>query len=190
MKKLISITFITVITAVAALLGSGAPLRAAEGTQENGKVERGQLSRKDYKFARDAAQGGALEVRLGELAKQKGSIQVVQEFGGQMHKDHAKANDELKQIIAKKGAVIPDELNRREESQFEHLQKLSGKEFDRAYAEQMVKDHRKDVKEFQAAAKNAEDPEIKAFAEKTLPILEHHTQMAEQMESSVKQLEP
>ena len=54
----------------------------------------------------------------------------------------------------------------------------------------MVKDHHKDVKEFKDEAKNGEDTDIKSFAEKTLPTLEHHTQLAEQMESSVKQQQP
>ena len=72
----------------------------------------------------------------------------------------------------------------------ERLQKLSGKDFDKTYADHMVKEHQKDIKEFQDAAKNVEDPDVKKFAQDTLPTLEHHEQMAQQMESSVKQLTP
>jgi putative membrane protein len=50
----------------------------------------------------------------------------------------------------------------------------------------MVKDHKKDVKEFQTASKDLKDPELKAWAQKTLPILQEHLQMAEQMEGAVK----
>ena len=128
-------------------------------------------------------------MKLGELAKQKGSPKI-QEFGDKMVKDHGKVNDELKHLISQKGATLPEDLNRREEREWEHLQKLSGKDFDKAYAGHMVKEHKKDIKEFETAAKDCQDPDLKAFAQKTLPILQQHEQMAEQMESSVKQQEP
>ena len=188
MRKLMSTTTIAVVTA--ALLSSGALLRAAEGDYETKAEQRGQLSRKDYKFARNAAQGGLLEIKLGELAKQKGSVQTVQQFGERMVADHTKANDELKQIASQKGATLPTQLTRREESEWEHMQKLSGKDFDKAYADHMVKEHNKDIKEFQDAAKNCQDNDLKNFAQKTLPTLQQHEQLAQQMESSVKQQEP
>ena len=191
MRKLANMTSIAAITAVAALMSSGPLLRAAEDDTGKAKTEQhGQLVRKDFKFVRDAAQGGLLEVKLGELAKQKGASQTVQQFGDKMVAEHSKANQELKQLAMQKGITLSDQLTRREESELEHLQKLSGKDFDKAYATRMVKDHKKDIKEFQTAAKDCQDPDLKAFAEKTLPTLEHHAQMAEQMESSIKQQEP
>ena len=191
MRKLMSLTTVAAITTVAALMGSGTPLRAAEGERDNDKTEQhGQLSRKDYKFVRDAAQGGLLEVKLGELAKEKGTIQSVKEFGDRMVKDHGKANEELKQLATQKGATLPDQLSRREEREWEHMQKLTGKDFDKAYADHMIKDHKKDIKEFQDAARDCQDAEVKAFAQKTLPTLQQHEQLAQQMESSVKQQEP
>jgi|SRR5438552_9765162 len=191
MRKLTSMKNIAIIASVAALMGSGALLQAADNADGTAKTEnRGQLSRKDYKFAREAAQGNLLEVKLGELAKQKATSPTVQQFGDQMIKDHTKANEELKKIAAGKGATLPDQLTRREENELERLQKLSGKDFDKTYADHMVKEHQKDIKEFQDAAKNVEDPDVKKFAQDTLPTLEHHEQMAQQMESSVKQLTP
>jgi len=190
MTKLMNITTIAVTTAVAALMSSGPLVRAAEDDTGKAKTEQtGQLARKDYKFVRDAAQGGLLEVKLGELAKQKGTSPTVQKFGDQMVADHSKANDELKQIASQKGVTLPSELTRREQSEVEHLQKLNGKDFDKAYATRMVKDHQKDIKEFERAAKDCQDSDVKAFAQKTLPTLEHHAQMAQQMESSIKQQE-
>src|SRR5437773_4165115 len=96
MRKLANMTSIAAITAVAALMSSGPLLRAAEDDTGKAKTEQhGQLVRKDFKFVRDAAQGGLLEVKLGELAKQKGTSPTVQKFGDQMVADHSKANDEL-----------------------------------------------------------------------------------------------
>src|SRR2546429_6982149 len=105
MKKSIQKNIITAITTVALMAGATC-LTAAEGDTTDNHAQRGQLSRKDYKFARDAYHANDLELRLGELAKQKGSIEAVKQFGDQMVKDHTKANEELKQIVEKKGATI------------------------------------------------------------------------------------
>ena len=165
---------------LALMLSSGVLLAADTDGQ------RGQLTDKDYKFVSDATRGGMEEVQLGELAKQKAGSPAVREFGERMVTDHQKANDELKQIVQKKGALIPTSLSRRENSTLEHLQKLSGAEFDKAYVSDMVRDHKKDVKEFEKASQSLSDPELKAFAEKTLPTLQEHLRMVENLEGQVK----
>ena len=164
---------------LALMLSSGALLAAEEG-------QRGQLSSKDYKFASDATIGGMQEVQLGELARQKAGNQSVREFGERMVTDHQKANDELKQIVQKKGALLPTSVSHHETSTLEHLQKLSGAEFDKAYVSDMVRDHKKDVKEFEKASQSLSDPDLKAFAEKTLPTLQEHLRMVQGLEEQVK----
>ena len=178
------------MAAAATLMSSGTLLRAADADEGTTKEQHGQFSKKDYKFAHDAAEANLLEVKLGEMAKQKATNPSVQQFADQMIQDHTKANTELKQLAMQKGATLPDKLSHHQESEFEKMQKLSGKDFDKSYAEHAVKDHKKDVKGFQDAMKDVQDPDLKAYAQKTLPVLEHHFQMAEQMESSLKQAEP
>ncbi len=165
---------------LALLLNSGVLLAAdTEG-------QRGQLTSKDFNFVSDASRGGMEEVQLGQLAKQKAGSPAVREFGERMTTDHQKANDDLKQIAQKKGALIPNSLTHRENWTLEHLQKLSGAEFDKAYVSDMVRDHKKDVKEFEKASQNLSDPDLKAFAEKTLPTLQEHLRMAENLEGQIK----
>jgi putative membrane protein len=165
---------------LALLLSSSAVLAAdTEG-------QRGQLNSKDFKFVTDASRGGMEEVQLGQLAKQKAGSPAVKEFGERMITDHQKANDDLKQIAQKKGALIPNELSRHETSALDKLQNLSGAEFDKYYVSNMVRDHKKDVREFEKASQNLSDPDLKAFAEKTLPTLQEHLRMAENLESQVK----
>ena len=146
------------------------------------KAERGQLSSKDYKFAVKAAQGGMAEVEIGQLAKQKANNPQVKTFAEKMVTDHTKANEELKQIVSKKGAAFPANLPRKENSTFNSLEKATGNDFDKEYVEHIVKDHKKDVKEFEDAAKNADDPDLRAFAQKTLPTLQEHLRQIEQIE--------
>ena len=81
---------------------------------------------------------------------------------------------------------MPTTTTSSQERESDHLAKLSGPEFDKAYMEHMVKDHKKDVKEFQKAANDAQDPDVKAFAANTLPTLQEHLQMAKDTEAAVK----
>ena len=147
---------------------------------------RGQLTSSDFKFVTDATRGGMEEVQLGQLAQQKANNTAIRDFGQRMVTDHQKANDDLKQIVQKKGALIPTSLSHSETSTLEHLQKLSVADFDKAYISYMFRDHKKDVKEFEKATKNLSDPELKAFAEKTLPTLQEHLTQAQNLEAQFK----
>ena len=112
--------------------------------------------------------------------------QTVRNFGERMVTDHTKVNDELKKLAEKKKATLPTRLSKADSADMSYLEKLSSKDFDRAYAEDMVKDHEKDLKAFQTAAKDVSDPDLKAFVKKTIPTLEAHLRMAKDMQSAVK----
>jgi len=144
------------------------------------------LSSSDRKFMEKAAEGGMAEVQLGSLAKQRGSSDEVKKFGAQMTQDHAKAGDELRAIATSKGVALPSSLDRDAQAEMNKLSRLKGDEFDREYMQHMVKDHQKDVKEFQKAAKEARDPEVKGFAAKTLTVIEGHLQLAQRADEAVK----
>lgn len=60
----------------------------------------------------------------------------------------------------------------------ERMNKLSGAEFDREYLKMDLKDHKKAIELFEKQARSGRDAELKAFAEKTLPTLREHHQMA------------
>ena len=151
-----------------------------------GADQRGQLSEKDFKFVRDSLRGGTTEVQLGEMAVQKAENPGVKDFGQRMINDHNKANADLRQIAESKGAILPTDLSHRENFEVGRFQKLTGKDFDKEYVEHMVKDHKKDVKEFQDASKELTDPDLRAFAEKTLPTLQAHLQSVQDLETSMK----
>jgi len=140
----------------------------------------------DHTFVTHAAMGGLAEVKLGTLATQKASSADVKAFGQQMVDDHSKANTELKQLASSKGMTLPSDVDAKDQSKYDRLSKLSGAEFDRAYMNEMVSDHRKDVSEFRTESQSGSDPDLKAWAAKTLPTLEHHLQMAESTDAKVK----
>jgi putative membrane protein len=137
------------------------------------------------KFATNAAQGGMAEVELGRLATQRAGDPSVREFGARMVADHSRANSELKSIASQKGIKLPADLSSEQKSEMDKLAKMSGAEFDKEYMSTMLKDHQTDVKDFQTQSESGNDPEIKAFAGKTLPTLQQHLQMAQQAAQKV-----
>jgi len=131
----------------------------------------------DSDFIMKAAMGGMMEVELGKLAQASGSDPAVREIGGMMVKDHAQANDELKAIVTRKDVKLPVTLSPDAQAKRDQLAKLKGKEFDRMYIDEMVRAHQKDIAEFEKEAGSGQDPDVKAFAAKTLPKLKMHAEM-------------
>lgn len=144
------------------------------------------LSKGDQDFLAKAGEGGVAEVTLGQLAASKAASDDVKAFGNQMVTDHGKANDELKALAAQKSFGLPTGPGKEGEEASNKLSSKSGKDFDKAYMDDMVKDHEKDIKEFEKASKDAKDPDIKAWAAKTLPTLKHHLEMAKAAQKKVK----
>lgn len=140
----------------------------------------------DKSFAEHAAIGGIAEVEMGKLAQQKAASDQVKQFGQKMVDDHSKANDELKQVASAKGLTLPTDLDAKHKSKLDKLEKLSGAQFDKAYMDDMVADHKKDVSDFEKEAKSGKDSDIKGFASKTLPTLQEHLKMAETTHAAVK----
>ncbi len=138
----------------------------------------------DKKFVKDAALGGMTEVELGKIAAQKGASDGVKQFGQKMVDDHTKANDQLKELASKDKLEIPDSLDAKHQSRVDKLSKLSGPQFDKAYIKDQLKDHEKDVSEFQNEAQNGADPNVKQFAATTLPTLQEHLKMVKELKNN------
>lgn len=136
------------------------------------------FSQRDQKFAREAAMGNLMEVKLGELATKNGYSETIRQLGQNMVKDHTDANGALLEITQKKGIIVPMQLDEKEQELYDKLAKKNAEEFDKAYAKVMVKDHKKDICKFKKEAKKGRDAELKGFASATVPVLEHHLQMA------------
>jgi putative membrane protein len=133
----------------------------------------------DVDFVIDAAKGGMAEVELGKLAQDKASSEDVKNFAKRMVDDHSKANDELQTLAKNKSITLPTDLDRKDKALKDRLAKLSGPSFDHSYMNAMIADHRKDVAEFKHEASAGKDPDVKAWAAKTLPTLEEHLKMAQ-----------
>ncbi len=132
------------------------------------------LSTADQTFILSAAQGGMTEVKLGELAAQKGTREDVKSFGKMMVKDHTAINDDLTALAAQKAVMIPAALDAEHQATVDKLTALSDADFDGAYIADMIKGHKSTAKAFKAEAAATTDADIKAFLDKSLPIVQAH----------------
>lgn len=140
---------------------------------------------KDADFAVEAASGGMMEVDLGAYAAANASSASVKELGRMMADDHSKANDELKSAAAAKNITLPavpaDDMQRK----MDDLKQKKGADFDKAYVDMMVSDHKDDLDLFKKEAENGKDADLKTWAAGKVPVLEHHLQMAEDLQKQL-----
>ncbi len=179
---------------VLVVLGAGILAPSAEARQHGrghgmgrGRAvgqQRGSVSARDYQFMVTAARDGLAEVRLGRMATQRGQSQDVRSFGRQMVQDHSAANSQLMELARSKGARLPTDPGPHQ-AMINQLPRLSGRSFDRAYMRMMVQDHRKAVALFRRQSSQGDDPDLRAWAAQTLPTLQIHRQMAEDVARQV-----
>ena len=136
------------------------------------------------RFIKEAAEGSATDVALGRLAQEKGSSDAVKQFGKRMVDDHSKVGEELKQLAEMAQIEAPSEAPKKARKAQDKLSKLSGVDFDRAYTKMMVSEHKGDVKAFEREARNGAVPAVKNFAAKTLPTLQEHLKLVEELYAS------
>ncbi|HEY0896183.1 MAG TPA: DUF4142 domain-containing protein [Sphingobacteriaceae bacterium] len=136
-------------------------------------------------FMKKAASAGTMEVELGTLARDKAASPRVKSFGEMMIGDHTTANKALLQLGTQKAVQINVAMKPEHLQMVNDMKKLSGSAFDRKYIDMMVKDHAKDIQEFESAASNR-DPDVNQFASKTLPVLRKHLDSAKAIQASLK----
>lgn len=179
----IAISFAFAGAGLAALTASAAP--RSESAKSTAKTKTSATMMSDTDFAKAAAQGGIAEVKLGELAEDKGTSKAVKDLGQRMVDDHTRADDNLKSAASRDNIYIPSQMNAKDQATYTHLSELSGTAFDRAYARDMVRDHEADIAVFRHEANDGKDSTIKSFAAQTLPTLEDHLKEARQTLTSV-----
>jgi putative membrane protein len=143
------------------------------------------VKKADKSFMKDAYQAGLAEIKFAELAGGKTANPDVKAFAAQMATDHAKANDELKALADTKKVELPTDPSLIAQGKLKLADAKSGADFDKAYAADMVSDHEKVVAEFEKESSKAVDPDVKAFATKTLPVLQGHLSMAQDLQNKV-----
>ena len=141
--------------------------------------------RNDLPFLREAAGANLLEVRLGQLAQSKASNSAVKQFGQRMATDHTKLQQELSSMVSMNGVALNAALTSEHYQKINRLQSLSGQPFDTAYMSMMIQDHQTDVTHFDTQSRNADSPQVRELAARSLPVLQRHLTLAQQVGGQV-----
>jgi len=139
----------------------------------------------DQHFVTKASQTDLAEINLGRLAAQNASNPSVRQFGQRMFQDHSSATAQLNQIANRKRLQPASRMDEEHQKLMDKLFGMRGPEFDHEYMKHMVEGHKKAVELYQHESQNGKDDELKQFAAKTLPVVQQHAQMAQQISQSL-----
>lgn len=166
---------LTLIAAATVALAASAGAQAADTAK---------LSHQDKSFLKDAAEGGKAEISGSEVALKQSANADVKSFAQMMVDDHGKADAELKALAQQKGVKVPDSPSMTKKAEIKLLSERKGSSFDQHYAESIgVKAHQDTIKLFQKEVDKGTDADVKAWASKTLPTLQHHLEAAQALKS-------
>lgn len=134
----------------------------------------------DRKFLKDALQGDNSEMRLGDLAAQRAASPAVRDYGRTLHDDHARGREDVLRVAQRMGVADTQAMAPEARQEARKLDRLHGRAFDREFVRYMVHDHRKDIADFRKAARRGGP--VGELAQHTLPDLQRHLQMAQQLD--------
>ncbi|MGE4239744.1 DUF4142 domain-containing protein [Ramlibacter sp.] len=156
--------------------GGAAPAaQAGAGTRNAPTKQDDKLARGDRKFIETAGENGMFEVQIAQLAASKATDAQVKSFASMLVDHHTAANNELVKIANARAVELPAAPPRGLRKDIEKLGKKTGAEFDKDFVREVgIKDHEKNIKLFEKASKDVKDAELKAFVDKTLPVLRQH----------------
>ena len=144
------------------------------------------VNKTDADFLVKAMEGSLMEVELGHLAKQKSQNKRVQHFGDMMVEDHGAAGEKIKSLGSSLNVTLPHMTGDEKSKDIRDLNEKKSTNFDKAYIDDMVDDHKKDIKEFESASNNVENADIRAFIMATLPVLRRHLDSCTAIQISIK----
>lgn len=139
-----------------------------------------QFNTTDRELVTQMALGGLYELEVSRLAASRASSGIVRSYAQMLLDHHAAANAELAQIMQAKVYAPPATLPADKRAKLDQFQALSGLAFDRHYIHMVgIEDHIADVALFERGARDAADPDLKAWVARTLPRLRGHLQQAQ-----------
>jgi putative membrane protein len=165
---------ILLATACALFAGHALAQSTSEKTGVNSVLG---IAPKSTDFVAEAAQSDMFEIQSSKLAasKMKGDVLA---FANQMVTDHTKTTIQLKGLALSAKLTLPMAMSSSQQSMLDELMKLNGDDFAKTYARDQLSVHQTAVSLFERYSKGGSNPQIKRWAEETLPALRHHLEMA------------
>jgi putative membrane protein len=172
------------IVATAILLAMVLPVAAQSVGERTGVNSVLGVSPTTPDFVKEAAIGGMFEVESSKIAAQKATDPATKQFANQMVTDHSKANEELKAKATAAKIDVPATLDKSHQDALDKMNSQNAADFTKNYKSTMLSDHKSTVSLFERYAKGGDNADLKAWAGQTLPTLQHHLQMAENLEKN------
>ncbi|HLI86068.1 MAG TPA: DUF4142 domain-containing protein [Bryobacteraceae bacterium] len=138
------------------------------------------LSNADKQFLVTVAQTDMTEAHEGQMAQNQAARADVKDLGKTVAADCAHSYEELTEMAAKNGVAIPKGINAAKIHTVQQLAHLKGARFDALYTRDQIAAQKRAIAVFKREAEHGQDPDLKAWASKMIPILQKHLQMAEQ----------
>jgi len=154
------ITYLTLLTAV-------------------GIASAASLSPTDKQFMISAARTDMTQAHEGQMAQNQGRSDDVKNFAKTLVQDHTNSYTQLSELAAKEGVSIPKGINASRNPSIRLLAHLTGQRFDQAFTKDEIASERQTIAVFKREAAHGKDVEVKAYANKMIPVLEKHVQLAE-----------
>jgi putative membrane protein len=171
--------------AIGALMLSGSAFAQSAGEKTGVNSVLG-IAPKTTDFIKEAATSDMLEIEAAKIAQQKGDAEE-KKFAGQMIADHTKTSSDLKDMATGDlKAAIPAALDDASQKKLDKLRDTKPEDFAAEYDPMQVSAHKDAVSLFERYAKGGDDPKLKDWAGKTLPTLQHHLEMAQDMNKNRK----
>lgn len=163
------------------LVSSTVMVSCDDDDESNMDADRQQVT----EFMTQAAASDMFEIETGNMAVSKGALASTQTFGAELVSDHTNSSNELKALAAKMNVTLPTTLPADKQALRTELAALNAMPFDRRFASVQVDAHRQAVALYEDAEGDIENAEVRAFIQKTLPVLREHLQHAIQHKTMV-----
>ncbi len=132
------------------------------------------VSKGDAEFLKMAAEADMTTTHIGKMAEDRAATTEIKDFGKKLAQDHMSDYQQITELAAKTGAEVPKGIDKLDDRQIASLDKLKGKAFDRTFLTQETTEHERLVKAFKQEAEHGDNPEIKDYANKALPVIQGH----------------
>jgi putative membrane protein len=157
----------------------------AQETTDNAKASIEAMSKVTtaQEFVTHAAMSDMFEIQTGQMAQEQGGSDAAKQFGQMLVQDHSNASKELMNLAKAAGidAQPPSALDQRHQVIVDSLKDAEGAGFDKAFGQAQAQAHQEGIALFQAYSQNGDNDQLKAFAQKGLPKLQQHLEMAQQL---------
>ena len=132
------------------------------------------------------ANSGMAEVKMAELASERATRADIKDVAKTIINDHQNANSQVKSLAGQRGIALPDSASESKRRRYDDLRDERGADFDKQYVNRMIDDHEDDIDMFEDAIEDVRDPEVRNFAQNTLPRLRNHLEMLRQVKDKMR----